>query len=67
MVFLGLAVDESVECVRRETVRRVLFWKKKKVSTRCTTNRMTVKHEGDNEENRAHVLLLTLRDSIPLS
>ncbi|XP_074788292.1 complement component C6 [Athene noctua] len=42
----GLAVDESMECVRTETRRRVLFWKKKKVSTRCTTNRMTVKHEG---------------------
>ncbi|KAM9590486.1 LOW QUALITY PROTEIN: complement component C6-like [Morphnus guianensis] len=42
----GLAVDESVECVRTETTRHVFFWKKKKVSTRCTTNRMTVKHEG---------------------
>ncbi|XP_075596554.1 complement component C6 isoform X2 [Balearica regulorum gibbericeps] len=41
----GLTVDESMECVRTETTRRVLFWKKKKVSTRCTTNRMTVKHE----------------------
>ncbi|NWH44654.1 CO6 protein, partial [Fregata magnificens] len=42
----GLAVDESMECVRTETTRRVFFRKKKKVSTRCTTNRMTVKHEG---------------------
>ncbi|XP_051499559.1 complement component C6 isoform X2 [Apus apus] len=42
----GLSVDESMECVRIETTRRVLFIKKKKVSTRCTTNRMTVKHEG---------------------
>ncbi|NXF41595.1 CO6 protein, partial [Nyctibius bracteatus] len=42
----GLAVDESTECVRTETTRRVFFRKKKKVSTRCTTNRMTVKHEG---------------------
>ncbi|XP_013816476.2 complement component C6 [Apteryx mantelli] len=42
----GLAVDESTECVRTETTKRVFFKKKKKVSTRCTTNRMTVKHEG---------------------
>ncbi|XP_056180332.1 complement component C6 isoform X1 [Falco biarmicus] len=42
----GLAVDESMECVRTETTKRVFFRKKKKVSTRCTTNRMTVKHEG---------------------
>ncbi|XP_061325449.1 complement component C6 isoform X2 [Pezoporus flaviventris] len=42
----GLAVDESTECVRTETTRRVFLRKKKKVSTRCTTNRMTVKHEG---------------------
>uniref|UniRef100_A0A8C0IBN6 Complement C6 n=1 Tax=Bubo bubo TaxID=30461 RepID=A0A8C0IBN6_BUBBB len=42
----GLAVDESMECVRTETTRRVFFRKKKKVSTRCTTNRMTAKHEG---------------------
>ncbi|KAM6188187.1 LOW QUALITY PROTEIN: complement component C6-like [Sarcoramphus papa] len=41
----GLVVDESMECVT-ETTRRVFFRKKKKVSTRCTTNRMTVKHEG---------------------
>ena len=67
VVFLGLAVDESTECVRTETTRRVFFRKKKKVSTRCTTNRMTVKHEGDHDENRAHVLLLTLRDTVPLS
>ncbi|KAM6227207.1 complement component C6 isoform 3-T3 [Spheniscus humboldti] len=42
----GLTVDESMECVRTETTRRVLLWKKKKTSTRCTTNKMTVKHEG---------------------
>ncbi|NXC48975.1 CO6 protein, partial [Penelope pileata] len=42
----GLAVDESTECVRTETTRRVFFIKKKKVSNRCVTNRMTVKHEG---------------------
>ncbi|XP_076218773.1 complement component C6 isoform X2 [Aptenodytes patagonicus] len=42
----GLTVDESMECVRTETTRRVLFRKKKKISTRCTTNKMTVKHEG---------------------
>ncbi|XP_071588330.1 complement component C6 isoform X3 [Heliangelus exortis] len=42
----GLSVDESTECVRTETTKRVFFRKKKKVSTRCTTNKMTVKHEG---------------------
>ncbi|NXC15591.1 CO6 protein, partial [Corythaeola cristata] len=42
----GLTVDESMECVRTETTRRVFFRKKKKVRVRCTTNRMTVKHEG---------------------
>ncbi|XP_030825321.1 complement component C6 [Camarhynchus parvulus] len=42
----GLSVEESTECVRTETTRRVFFRKKKKVSTRCTTNRMTVTHEG---------------------
>nr|XP_009491752.1 PREDICTED: complement component C6 [Pelecanus crispus] len=43
----GLTVDESKECVRRETTTRVFFFiKVKKVHTRCTTNRMTVKHEG---------------------
>ncbi|NWR38170.1 CO6 protein, partial [Tachuris rubrigastra] len=42
----GLSIDESTECVRTETTRRVLFFKKKKVSTRCITNRMTVTHEG---------------------
>lgn len=67
VVFLGLAVDESTECVRTETTKRVFFRKKKKVSTRCTTNRMTVKHEGDHDENRVHVLLLTLKDNVPFS
>lgn len=67
MVFLGLAVDESTECVRTETTRRVFFRKKKKVSTRCTTNRMTVKHGGDHNENRARVPLLTLGDKILFS
>ncbi|KAJ7406304.1 Complement component C6 [Willisornis vidua] len=42
----GLSTDESTECVRKETTRRVFFKKKKKVSTTCTTNRMTVTHEG---------------------
>uniref|UniRef100_A0A8C9UCV3 Complement C6 n=1 Tax=Serinus canaria TaxID=9135 RepID=A0A8C9UCV3_SERCA len=42
----GLSAEESTECVRTETTRRVFFRKKKKVSTRCTTNRMTVTHEG---------------------
>lgn len=67
VVFLGLSVEESTECVRTETTRRVFFRKKKKVSTRCTTNRMTVTHEGDHDENRAHVLLLTLRNTTSLS
>ncbi|NWX21848.1 CO6 protein, partial [Aegotheles bennettii] len=42
----GLSEEESKECVRIETTKRVLFWKKKKVSTRCIRNKMTVKHEG---------------------
>ncbi|NWY49350.1 CO6 protein, partial [Chionis minor] len=42
----GLSVDESLGCVRTETTTRVLFFKRKEVSTRCTSNRMTVKHEG---------------------
>uniref|UniRef100_A0A8C9FNU8 Complement C6 n=1 Tax=Pavo cristatus TaxID=9049 RepID=A0A8C9FNU8_PAVCR len=42
----GLSVDESTECIRTETTRRVFFRKKKKVSTECVTNKMTVKHEG---------------------
>ncbi|XP_015704178.1 complement component C6 [Coturnix japonica] len=42
----GLSVDESMECIRTETTRRVFFRKKKKVSTECVTNKMTVKHEG---------------------
>uniref|UniRef100_A0A8C3Y8W0 Complement C6 n=1 Tax=Catharus ustulatus TaxID=91951 RepID=A0A8C3Y8W0_CATUS len=42
----GLSVEESTECVRTETTKRVFFKKKKKVSVRCTTNRMTVTHEG---------------------
>ncbi|NWV65460.1 CO6 protein, partial [Malurus elegans] len=42
----GLTIDESKECVRTETSWRVLFWKKTKVSTKCTANKMTEKHEG---------------------
>ncbi|NWI86700.1 CO6 protein, partial [Pitta sordida] len=42
----GLTIEESTECVRTETTVRVLFIKKKKVSTRCTTNKMTEEHEG---------------------
>lgn len=56
--FLGLSVEESTECVRTETTKRVFFRKKKKVSVRCTTNRMTVTHEGDHDGNRAHVCYL---------
>ncbi|XP_007440794.1 complement component C6 [Python bivittatus] len=42
----GLTQEESKECVRTETTRRVFFRKKKKVETRCTTNKMVVHHEG---------------------
>uniref|UniRef100_A0A8D0HCS9 Complement component C6 n=1 Tax=Sphenodon punctatus TaxID=8508 RepID=A0A8D0HCS9_SPHPU len=42
----GLTKQESNECVRTETTRRVLWKKKKKVHTRCTTNKMTERYEG---------------------
>ncbi|KFP69510.1 Complement component C6, partial [Acanthisitta chloris] len=42
----GLTVDESTECVRTETKVRVLFFTRKKVKNRCTSNRMAEKHEG---------------------
>ncbi|OXB56759.1 hypothetical protein ASZ78_002300 [Callipepla squamata] len=42
----GLSVDESMECIRTETTRRVFFVKRKKVNTECVTNKMTMKHEG---------------------
>ncbi|XP_019373461.1 PREDICTED: complement component C6-like [Gavialis gangeticus] len=42
----GLTTQQSNECVRTETTRRVFFRKKKKVHTTCTTNRLTEHHEG---------------------
>ncbi|XP_034630056.1 complement component C6 [Trachemys scripta elegans] len=42
----GLTQQESTECVRVETTRRVFFRKKKKVHTTCTTNKLTERHEG---------------------
>ncbi|KAM8961316.1 complement component C6 [Pelodytes ibericus] len=42
----GLTESESVECVKTETVRRILFWKKKTVREICTTNKMSERYEG---------------------
>lgn len=56
-----------MDCIRKETSWRVLFIKKKKVSNRCIANKMTVKHEGDCADNRAVILLVTLRDITPLN
>ncbi|XP_075040198.1 complement component C6 [Mixophyes fleayi] len=42
----GLTVEESKECSRTETTRRILFFKKKTVRERCETNRMTERYEG---------------------
>ncbi|XP_067320726.1 complement component C6 [Anolis sagrei] len=42
----GLTEEEMNECVRTETTRRVFFRKRKKVNTKCTNNKMTVRHEG---------------------
>ncbi|XP_030048943.1 complement component C6 [Microcaecilia unicolor] len=42
----GLTKEESKECVRTETTRRVFFRKKKTVRERCTTNKMSEQHEG---------------------
>ncbi|XP_061473069.1 complement component C6-like [Rhineura floridana] len=42
----GLTEEEANECVRTETTKRVFFRKKKKVHTRCVTNRMSARHEG---------------------
>lgn len=49
-----------MECIRTETRRRVFFRKKKKVSTECVTNKMTVKHEGNYDNNRVCILLVNL-------
>ncbi|KAJ6669879.1 hypothetical protein lerEdw1_000428 [Lerista edwardsae] len=42
----GLTEQEASQCIRTETTRRILFFKRKKVETRCTTNKMTERHEG---------------------
>ncbi|XP_006714559.1 complement component C6 isoform X3 [Homo sapiens] len=42
----GLTEEEAKHCVRIETKKRVLFAKKTKVEHRCTTNKLSEKHEG---------------------
>ncbi|XP_004716995.1 complement component C6 [Echinops telfairi] len=42
----GLTEEESKTCVRIETTKRYLFFKKKKVEHRCTINKLSEKHEG---------------------
>ncbi|XP_043925731.1 complement component C6 [Protopterus annectens] len=42
----GLTNWEASECVRTETVRRILFWKKRTVRTRCETNKLSEKYDG---------------------
>ncbi|XP_069897206.1 complement component C6 [Dipodomys merriami] len=42
----GLTEEETRNCVRIETKKRRIFGKKKKVEHRCTTNRLSEKHEG---------------------
>ncbi|KAM6224364.1 complement component C6 [Rhynchocyon petersi] len=42
----GLTEEESQNCVRYETTKRFLFFKKKKVEHRCTTNKLSEKYEG---------------------
>ncbi|XP_053557211.1 complement component C6 isoform X2 [Bombina bombina] len=42
----GLTEEESTECSRTETVRRVFFRKKKKVTEKCVYNKMSQQHEG---------------------
>ncbi|XP_006889647.1 PREDICTED: complement component C6 [Elephantulus edwardii] len=42
----GLTEEESQNCVRHETTKRFLFFKKKKVEYRCTENKMSEKYEG---------------------
>lgn len=45
---LGLTEEETKHCVRIETKKRVLFVKKTKVEHRCTTNKLSEKHEGNS-------------------
>ncbi|KAM4708611.1 complement component C6 [Discoglossus pictus] len=42
----GLTEQESLECSRTETTKRVFFRKKKKVTERCETNKMSAKSDG---------------------
>ncbi|XP_012662513.1 complement component C6 [Otolemur garnettii] len=42
----GLTEEESKTCVRIETKKRFLFFTKTKVKHRCTTNKLSEKHEG---------------------
>ncbi|XP_012505031.1 PREDICTED: complement component C6 [Propithecus coquereli] len=42
----GLTEEETKTCIRIETKKRVLGFKKKKVQHRCTTNKLSEKHEG---------------------
>ncbi|XP_062984181.1 complement component C6 [Elgaria multicarinata webbii] len=42
----GLTEQQSQECVRTETTKRILWKKKKKVHTRCEHNTMSARHEG---------------------
>ncbi|XP_069483300.1 complement component C6-like [Ambystoma mexicanum] len=42
----GLTEQESKECVRTETTRRVFFRKKKTVRERCVTNKMSERSDG---------------------
>ncbi|XP_038659845.1 complement component C6-like [Scyliorhinus canicula] len=42
----GLTQSEMLECVRHETVTRVLFFKFRKSSKKCTENKMTIQTSG---------------------
>ncbi|XP_005876053.1 PREDICTED: complement component C6 isoform X2 [Myotis brandtii] len=42
----GLTDSEVQNCIRIETTKRFLFFKKKTVEHRCTTNKMSEKYEG---------------------
>uniref|UniRef100_A0A8C7DYH0 Complement component C6 n=1 Tax=Naja naja TaxID=35670 RepID=A0A8C7DYH0_NAJNA len=42
----GLTQAASQECVRTETTRRVFGFKRRKVRTSCTSNRMVARYEG---------------------
>uniref|UniRef100_A0A2K6LCU6 Complement component C6 n=1 Tax=Rhinopithecus bieti TaxID=61621 RepID=A0A2K6LCU6_RHIBE len=44
----GLTEEEAKHCVRIETKKRVLFAKRTKVEHRCTTNKLSEKHEGNS-------------------